>query len=134
MESQFMVFLERSLGEATDLLAQSRAFAMQMEAGSIVVSDGSLMGFHAASMRLAARLAEVMAWLLAQKAADAGEITLEQAVSPAFALSRLAICKDAAGEEDESLPAGFRHMLLHSRLLYERVERLDEQLHGGVGT
>ncbi|OFW84064.1 MAG: hypothetical protein A2018_03225 [Alphaproteobacteria bacterium GWF2_58_20] len=131
MGNRTMMFLERSLSETMTLLEESRVFLARVEAGEEEsLTEGRRMGFHAASMRLAARLSEVMCWLLAQKAADSGEMTPEQALSPAFALSNLDVCASAEGEEDESLPERFRGMMRQSRILYERVKRLDEQMRG----
>ena len=79
------------------------------------------------SMRVTSRLTQVMAWLLAQKAVHAGEITQEQAASEEFALSGGEICSDGSGPENEDLPSGLRSLLERSHRLYMRVARLDEQ-------
>lgn len=79
------------------------------------------------SMRVTSRLTQVMAWLLAQKAVHAGEMTAEQAASDDFALSGGEVCTDPAGPENEDLPSGLRSLLERSHRLYMRVERLDER-------
>jgi len=79
------------------------------------------------SMRVTSRLTQVMAWLLAQKAVHAGEITQEIAASDEFALSGGEICSDPSGPENEELPSGLRSLLERSHRLYMRAHRLDEQ-------
>ncbi len=76
-------------------------------------------------MRVTSRLTQVMAWLLAQKAVHAGELTLEQVAGEDYALSGGDICSDPSGPENEDLPSGLRGLLERSHKLYMRVERLD---------
>jgi len=80
------------------------------------------------SMRVTSRLTQAMAWLLAQKAVHAGELTLEQMASDEYALSGGDICSDASGPENEDLPSGLRSLLERSHSLYSRVSRLDEMV------
>jgi regulator of CtrA degradation len=75
-------------------------------------------------MRVTARLAQVMAWLLAQRAAFNGEISREEAAGERFRLSEQKICM--AETEGEDLPQRLRELLDQSRRLYVRVARLDE--------
>jgi regulator of CtrA degradation len=77
------------------------------------------------AMRVTSRLTQVMAWLLAQKAVHAGEITREQGASEDFALSGGDICADPSGPDNEELPAGLRSLLERSHRLYARIARLD---------
>lgn len=80
------------------------------------------------SMRVTSRLTQAMAWLLAQKAVHAGEMTLEQMASDEYALAGGDICADPSGPENEELPPGLRSLLERSHLLYSRVARLDEMV------
>lgn len=84
------------------------------------------------SMRVTSRLTQVMAWLLAQKAVHAGELTKEQGASEEFALSGGEVCSDPSGPENENLPAGLRSLLERSHKLYMRVARLDEMVRDQV--
>lgn len=84
------------------------------------------------SMRVTSRLTQVMAWLLAQKAVHAGEITREQAVNGDFSLSGGEICSDPSGPENEDLPAGLRSLLERSHSIYMRVDRLDAMVRADV--
>jgi len=84
------------------------------------------------SMRVTSRLTQVMAWLLAQKAVTAGELTQEDLASEQYALSGGSICSDPSGPENEELPRGLRSLLERSYLLYVRVSRLDEMVRESV--
>lgn len=84
------------------------------------------------SMRVTSRLTQVMAWLLAQKAVHAGEMSLEQAASDDFALSGGDICSDPSGPDNDELPVGLRGLLERSHKLYMRVARLDEMVRDQV--
>jgi regulator of CtrA degradation len=80
------------------------------------------------SLRVTSRLTQVMAWLLAQKAVHAGELTLEQVAGEEYALSGGTVCTDPSGPENEELPSGLRSLLDRSHRLYVRVSRLDQQV------
>jgi regulator of CtrA degradation len=77
------------------------------------------------AMRVTARLSHVMAWLLAQKAVQAGEIT-SGAAADAYRLSEDDLCLLEAGTGAADLPEGLRDLLDRSRALYVRVTRLDQ--------
>jgi regulator of CtrA degradation len=76
------------------------------------------------SMRVTARLAQVMAWLLAQRAAFHGEITREEAAGERFCMSEQKVCMAETAPDD--LPERLYELLELSRRLYIRVMRLDE--------
>jgi regulator of CtrA degradation len=84
--------------------------------------------FSCESLKVTTRLMHVIAWLLNQRAVEAGEISPLQARSPARRLGD-------APETDEALlpklPAEAAGLVAASRDLYARVRRLDE--HGGEG-
>lgn len=84
------------------------------------------------SMRVTSRLTQAMAWLLAQKAVHAGELTMAQAASEEYALAGGEICSDPAGADNEELPGGLRSLLERSHRLYARVARLDEMVRAQV--
>jgi regulator of CtrA degradation len=80
------------------------------------------------SLRLTARLTQIMAWLLFQRAVHAGEVSPEQAAEPSNRLGGQEVCNDRKGEHIEALPGGLRDLLLRSRKLYQRIARLDEMI------
>jgi regulator of CtrA degradation len=77
------------------------------------------------AMRVTARLSHVMAWLLAQKAVEAGEIT-SRAAAEAYRLSEDDVCLLEGEGEPPGLPPGLQDLLHKSRALYVRVTRLDQ--------
>lgn len=76
------------------------------------------------SMRVTARLTEVMAWLLLRRAVADGEISLENASAPEHRLSRHPVHLDQDGAR--AMPRRLRNLLERSSTLYGRVARLDE--------
>lgn len=85
-------------------------------------------GFSCESLKVTTRLMHVIAWLLTQRAVEAGEISRSQAQRPARRLGE-------APDSDEALFPRMPHSalaLIHaSRDLFARVKRLDEA--GGQG-
>jgi regulator of CtrA degradation len=80
-------------------------------------------GFSCESLKVTTRLMHVIAWLLTQRAVEAGELSAQQARAPARRLGE-------APESDERLlprlPDNARALIEASRDLYARVRRLDE--------
>jgi regulator of CtrA degradation len=77
-------------------------------------------------MRVTARLTQIMAWLLAQKAVHAGELSPRQAASEAHRLAGQRICVEHDEAAHDGLPDGLKGLLGRSHALYIRVARLDE--------
>lgn len=74
------------------------------------------------SLKITTRLMHVIAWLLTQKAIDAGEMTVEMGDDPMRALP--------AGPETEddalaTMPAGTQALIRASMDLYRRAERIE---------
>jgi regulator of CtrA degradation len=126
-------YFHRTYDETMALLIETRNYIAFHEAG-----DQRALAPHARlqasyeSMRVTSRLTQVMAWLLAQKAVYAGELTPEQGASDEFALSGGEVCSDPSGPDNESLPRGLRSLLDRSHRLYTRVSRLDEMVRDGI--
>jgi regulator of CtrA degradation len=80
-------------------------------------------GFSCESLKVTTRLMHVIAWLLTQRAVEAGELSASQARRPARRLGE-------APESDETLlakmPEAAVGLIQASRDLYARVKRLDE--------
>ena len=80
-------------------------------------------GFSCESLKVTTRLMHVIAWLLTQRAVEAGELTLAQARTPTRRLG------DAAESDPvllEKLPEGALAIVRSSQELYARVKRLEE--------
>jgi regulator of CtrA degradation len=80
-------------------------------------------GFSCESLKVTTRLMHVIAWLLTQRAVEAGELSASQARNPARRLGE-AVTSDA--EILPRLPNGALRLIQSSQDLYERVRRLDD--------
>jgi regulator of CtrA degradation len=80
-------------------------------------------GFSCESLKVTTRLMHVIAWLLTQRAVEAGELSRAQAAIPARRLGQ-------APDSDEALlarlPEQARMLVVASRDLFARIQRLDE--------
>lgn len=86
-------------------------------------------GFSCESLKVTTRLMHVIAWLLTQRAIDAGEISRAEARSPGRRLGH-------AVSSDEvviaALPDQARTLIAASLDIYARVGRLDEEMSTGL--
>ena len=80
-------------------------------------------GFSCESLKVTTRLMHVIAWLLTQRAVEAGELSAAQARRPARRLGEAADSDEALLER---LPESAVALINASRELYARVKRLDE--------
>ena len=84
-------------------------------------------GFSCESLKVTTRLMHVIAWLLTQRAVEAGELSRSQARRPA---RRLGDAPESDADLLPRLPDSALALIEASRELYARVARLDE---GDVG-
>ena len=80
-------------------------------------------GFSCESLKVTTRLMHIIAWLLTQRAVEAGELTPVQARKPA---RRLGDATDSDPLLLEQLPGAALQLVQASNELYARVRRLDE--------
>ena len=124
---QATAFFGKTYGEAMSLLLEARdylAYAEPVDRARLAPLDR--LQLCCETMRLTARLTEIMAWLLAQRAVHAGEITQAEALGENRALGDVAVCVDALDARETAMPRGLVSLLERSRALYIRVSRLDE--------
>jgi regulator of CtrA degradation len=117
--------LHKTLDETLALLVRARdymSYAVPSNQPGLLPAERLQISCEA--MRVTARLSHVMAWLLAQKAVQAGEISA-MAAAAAYRLSEDDICLLEGAEISAALPEGLRDLLEKSRALYVRVTRLD---------
>jgi regulator of CtrA degradation len=81
--------------------------------------------FSCESLKVTTRLMHVIAWLLTQRALDAGEISADTMRHPARRLGAPVISDDVAVAK---LPSEAQVLVASSIDLYRRVERLDDGL------
>ena len=121
---QATAFFGKTYGEAMDLLVEARDYLAHREP----IDRQALMAierlrFCGETMRLTARLTQIMAWLLAQRAVHAGELSQEEALADHDALAEHALCMDGGGV---AMPQRLASLLDRSHKLYVRVARLDD--------
>lgn len=127
-----VAFFDRTYEEALSLAHEARDYIAQKQP-----SDRSAMNpfdqltESCETMRLTARITQIIAWLLVQKAVHAGELSLEEAKEPERRLSGQEVCTTALDYDEAPLPPGLYDLLERSRSLYERIERLDAMLSAG---
>ncbi|HYE00754.1 MAG TPA: DUF1465 family protein [Alphaproteobacteria bacterium] len=120
-------FFNRTYDETMALLVEARNYVAHQEATDRQrLAAPARLRVSAESMRVTSRLTQVMAWLLAQKAVHAGELTAEAVASDDYALSGAAVCREPGAVDDPELPSRLRGLLDRSHRLYVRVARLDE--------
>lgn len=120
-------FFGKTYDEAMALLVEARDYLAQREgADREGLTPLDRLRFSCETMRLTARLTQMMAWLLAQRAVHAGEINQQTALGDHQALAELAICMDGEEAATDAFPQDLRALLDRSRRLYVRVARLDE--------
>lgn len=122
-------FLDGTYREALALTREARDYVLHQERRdkAALPPDQQLVA-SCESLRLTARLTQVVSWLLVQKAVQAGEIDREQAAAPELRLSGHEVCSitDPAGRIE--MPTRLAELLERSHALYSRVERLDALL------
>lgn len=118
-------FFGKTYAEAMELLVEARDYLAHREpidrAGLVPIER---LRFCGETMRLTARLTQIMAWLLAQRAVHAGELTQQEALGEHGALAQHQVCME--GEGLGPMPQRLASLLDRSQHLYVRVARLDE--------
>lgn len=124
---QATAFFGKTYDEAMALLLEVRdylAYREPIDRETLVPVDR--LQLCCETMRLTARMTQIMAWLLAQRAVHNGEISQTEALGEHQALADLKICMEGEAAAVSSLPQRVQTLLDRSRRLYVRVARLDE--------
>ena len=79
--------------------------------------------FSCESLKVTTRLMHIIAWLLTQRAVDAGELTVRDALDPARRLGDAPVTEDAVLAQ---MPEDARGLIAASIDLHRRVARLDD--------
>lgn len=122
-------FLDGTYREALALTREARDYVLHQERRdkAQLPPDQQLVA-SCESLRLTARLTQVMSWLLVQKAVQAGEIDRVQASAPELRLSGQSVCAVTKPAGGIAMPDRLGELLERSHALYSRVERLDALL------
>ena len=119
----------RTYDETVDLMVEARDYLAQMGVVDRYLrspTDGLRVSCEA--MRVTSRLAQVLAWLMYQRAVQTGELTLDAALDESHSLSDRDVCCSAQGEADGTIPQPLCSLLLRSRHLYMRISNLEQQI------
>jgi regulator of CtrA degradation len=120
-------FFGKTYGEAMTLLVEARNYLAFLEpADRANLTPMERLRLCCETMRLTARLTQIMAWLLAQRAVHAGELTRDEALADPRPLAALDICMGDGEGDANGLPPRLVRLLDRSHHLYVRVARLDE--------
>ena len=123
---QFEKLIDHTYDETLALLEEARDYTLFDRGEDVRDRDRSeIMRITGEQLRLTARLSDVMAWLMVQKAVGAGEMTADQAEAGPCHLSDYEVCMADGGTEDMDWPPRLDGMLNRSRELYGRVAKMD---------
>ncbi|HUN51451.1 MAG TPA: DUF1465 family protein [Candidatus Sulfotelmatobacter sp.] len=122
-------FFSRTYDEALELVRTTRDYLRDAGAYECSLLDplGSL-AYSTETSRITARLTNMMAWLLLQRAVQQGEISNDEARREAPELGRIKVCLDPSCIEVDRLPARLVSLLDRSDRLYRRIMRLDDMI------
>ena len=121
------LYLSRTYDEAYDLLIEARGFAEHEYRNKRRREFDERMIQNRESFRLTSRLAQIVAWLLVQKAYQAGELSPQDLMDEAYRLEGERVCLDWESASEAELPRQLVSLLGRSYDLYCRVQRLDRQ-------
>ena len=121
-------FFDRTMMEAMALLAETRRYLIdrsESERKGMPIETGLAASME--SMRLVARLTQVLAWLLTHRAVHAGEMSIAEATEPDRRLGGRDLCAKDSSDAAKKLPDELQSLLSRSHSLYLRIARLDDQ-------
>jgi regulator of CtrA degradation len=122
-------FFGRTYDETMGLLLSARHYVANVQPSESFQTDpDERLQMNCEAMRLTTRLAQIMAWLLAQKAVAAGEITREEVRAEKFRLGAHDLCLADTDARVARSSQKLGDLMGQSRRLFERVARLDSQL------
>lgn len=120
--------LKSTYRETLDLMVETRNYlAYNGRAERVGLDQLDRLKTSCEAFRVTSRLTQVMAWLMAQRAVQAGEISLDEAITQ-FALNADDVCLDESLHSDEAIPRGLRSLMDRSHQLYCRISRLEEMV------
>ena len=126
-----VVFMPSLFNETMQLLVDAHDYFQQFGTDDQSRIDPGLRTLYSCEMsRITLRLSSIMAWLMVQRAVFTGKIKEEDA--GAYALDFAEVCTVDNRMLHGILPSYVCYLLDRSRELYERVLRLDDQVHHQV--
>lgn len=120
-------FIDRTFDEALTLLEEIRSYILYDERRDrMELPPTERVRQSLEATRMTARLTNVMAWLLLQKAAAAGEIDETERAKAENRLGGREACLEGDIDGDVGLPDRMQELLDKSQRMYVRVARLDD--------
>ncbi len=127
-------FFGRTFDEALALTREARDYLRDYgEDESLELTVEVAAHFSVETMRLTARLTNMMAWLLVQRAVHQGELTREEVREDSWRLGGADVCLQEAEIDMELLPPYLSDLLRRSERLYSRIARLDGMVAAEAG-
>ncbi len=124
-----VAYFDNTFEEALALAREARNYIVYRDGAEVTNLDpAERLVVSCESMRVTARVGQIVAWLLVQKAVHAGELTRDQAAEAPYRLSGQKVCAVSDLVADEKIPLRLAELLERSHSLYTRVERLDALL------
>lgn len=123
------LFINRLYDESFTLLVEARNYFQFSAAARTPNPDGTpqdRLFVNYQAMRFTSRMTQMMAWLLAQRAVHAGELSLEEACGGTYSLGGERFCVDDHDHQDKRVPNALQNLLNRSHTLYHRIWRLDQ--------
>ena len=117
--------------EGMDLVEDAAAYldgAGRTSSRAMVAEVATL--YASESMRLTTRLMQLASWLLLQRAANSGEMTVEQVLEEKGKVRLEGFGAQMGAPHWAELPAEFRELVEHSLVLQKRVAYLDREVYG----
>lgn len=119
----------RTYDEALALTREVRDYiAGQAPADKAALDHDTQLIASCEEMRVTARMTQVMAWLMLQRAVNDGELERDEAAKPDNRLAGQETCLAEPAIDPVYLPERLNDLLERSRGLYERIHRLDLML------
>ncbi len=125
-------FFDSTYEEALGLACELRDLVAAQGGRDRAVPEAYWARLHGSceSLRMTARLTQVIAWLLVQKAVHAGELSHEEARSRDRRLGGQEVCEPGRELPSAELPTVLAELRARTAELYVRVARLDALLYG----
>jgi regulator of CtrA degradation len=122
------LFLGRTYEDTMELLLSARHYVANIQPVEFAqIEPGEQLYLNCEALRMTARLAHVMTWLLVQKAVAAGELTPAQVRAEDYRLGGHAQCRTDTDAQVAASSPKLAELVAQSRRLFERVARLDRQ-------
>lgn len=124
-----VAYFDNTFEEALALARETRNYVVYQDAVEVAKLDpAERLVVSCESMRVTARLGQIIAWLLVQKAVYAGELSRDTAAGEPYRLTGRKVCAVNELIADEKIPLRLAELLERSHSLYTRIERLDAML------